>query len=55
MSLDDPEYFEWRQRPRLIRRSEKAQIAVELITLAAVCLASGIAIGAWICERVCTP
>lgn len=54
MSIHDPEYFEWRQRPRLIRRSERRQIAVELITLAVVCLSCGVAIGAWICERVCT-
>jgi len=47
MSLHDPEYFEWRQQ-------ERRTILVELITLAVVCLAAGIAIGAKICEAVCT-
>lgn len=37
-----------------MRRSEKLQIAVELIVLTMVSLATGIAIGAKICERVCT-
>lgn len=36
------------------RRSERRQIAVEILSLAGVCLAAGIAIGARICEAVCT-
>lgn len=52
MSLQDPEYDEWRRRP--FRQSERWQVAIELIMLAAVCVATGIAIGASICVRVCT-
>ena len=38
----------------MIRKSERLAIAVEIISLAVVCLAAGIAIGARICAVVCT-